>query len=70
MSFDKQKIINDIRRWLGDSQIEISIDSSNSIADTGYEILVLELSGEPVKMLAERYGEWGKLKLRWILPRF
>ena len=70
MSFERQKIINDVREWLEDSQIDISVDSSSSISDTGYEILVLELSGEPVKMLAERYGEWGKLKLRWILPRF
>ena len=60
-------IINNVREWLKDTDIEIDLISTEG---TDNELISLELYGAPVKELAEYYGTDGRLILKWILPNF
>ena len=60
-------IINDVRKWLEDTDIEVNLIST---AGTENELISLELYGTSVKELADYYGTDGRLILNWILPNF
>ena len=66
VKLDTNSILVDVREWLKDTGIEISLYESNS--KSGNEILILELKGKPVEDLAKKYGTDGRLLLRWIIP--
>ena len=69
LELDNNTIINNVREWLKDSGVEISIyDSKGGKNEPGNQILMLELKGDPVKDLAKKYGMNGHLILRWIMP--
>ena len=68
MKPDNNTILSDVGEWLKDSGVGISIYDTR-ISESGHEVIMLELQGEPVKHLAEKYGSEGKLILRWIMPQ-
>ena len=68
MDIDIKRIISDVTEWLKDSGVNVNLLSSSG--KDGYRLLVLELSGQPVNDLVEKYGSEGGLLLRWLLPRF
>ncbi|MBQ6971858.1 MAG: hypothetical protein IJP86_05825 [Synergistaceae bacterium] len=70
MKLDNNAIISDVKKWLKGTGVEVSLyDSRGRNNESGHEILMLELGGEPVKDLAGKYGVDGRLILRWIMPR-
>lgn len=60
-------IINDVRKWLEDTDIEFNLISTAGIEN---QLITLELFGKSLKELAEYYGTDGRLILNWILPNF
>ena len=60
-------LINDVRKWLEDTDIEVNLIST---AGNENELITLELFGDPVKELAADYGIDGRLILNWLLPDF
>lgn len=69
MKLDNSTILSDVREWLKDSGVKISLyESIKAGGKSGSEILMLELKGEPVEDLARMYGKDGRLILRWIMP--
>ena len=69
MRLDNNTILSDVREWIKDSGVEINLyESRGRNNESGHEVIMLELRGDPVKHLAEKYGTDGKLLLRWIMP--
>ena len=59
-------IIALVSEWLKPANVNINPIIQNN--NEGYEVLELEITGDPVKEIAEKFGIGGKLILRWILP--
>lgn len=69
MKLDTNSILSEVRKWLKDTGVEISLyESKGKNSESGNEILILELKGKPVEDLAKKYGIEGHLFLRWIMP--
>lgn len=69
MKLDNNTILSDVREWLKGTGVEISLyESRGRNNESGHEVIMLELKGDPVRHLAEKYGTDGRLILRWILP--
>ena len=69
MSPERTEILNDVRNWLKGTGVEASLYAAKGRNDTSSpEMVMIELKGQPVKELAEKYGDEGRLLLRWLLP--
>ena len=68
MILDTSTIIKTVNEeWLKETGIEINLKESSKV-NGGYDLLKIDLSGDPVEEVAKRFGTDGKLFLRWLLP--
>ena len=53
MRLDNNTILSDVREWIKDSGVEINLyESRGRNNESGHEVIMLELRGDPVKDLA------------------